>query len=206
MNNTTLVIMIVIVVVVLALVGTAAYSMVQKRRSQRLRDQFGPEYERSVEQADNRKTAEADLRDREKRHRKLELRTLDADQHRQFQRRWADVQRSFVDDPSRAVRDADGLVIDVMSARGYPVDDFDQRAEDLSVQYPVVTQHYREARHIARVNERGEADTEELRLAVSSYRSLVDALLDDTDASERSRDNNSRTTENSRTAEKETRA
>jgi hypothetical protein len=194
-NTTTLVIVIVILVVVLALVGTAAYSIVRKRRSQRLRDQFGPEYERSVERADDRKTAEADLRDREKRHRTLELRTLDADQHRQFQRRWADVQRSFVDDPSRAVRDADALVIDVMSARGYPVDDFDQRAEDLSVQYPVVTQHYREARRVAQANKRGKADTEELRRAVSSYRSLVNALLDDTDANQRSRDNNSRTTE-----------
>ncbi|MDT7645844.1 MAG: hypothetical protein QOC75_2844, partial [Pseudonocardiales bacterium] len=105
----------------------------------------------------------------------------DAGQQRQFEQRWSDVQRDFVDGPAQAVRHADRLVVDVMSARGYPVDDFDQRADDLSVKYPKVTQHYREARRIARANERGEVSTEELRTAVTSYRSLVDALLHDSD-------------------------
>jgi hypothetical protein len=84
-----------------------------------------------------------------------------------------------VDDPSDAVRNADRLVVEVMAARGYPVEDFDQRADDLSVSHPEVTQRYREARGIAQANEDGNADTEDLRQAVTSYRSLVLALLGD---------------------------
>ena len=82
-----------------------------------------------------------------------------------------------MDDPNTAVRNADQLVVEVMSARGYPVDDFDQRADDLSVSHPEVTQRYREARRIAQANNDGTVDTEDLRQAVTSYRSLVLALL-----------------------------
>ena len=89
------------------------------------------------------------------------------------------MQRQFVDDPSNAVRNADLLVVEVMAARGYPVEDFDQRADDLSVSHPEVTQRYREARRIAQANKDGNADTEDLRQAVTSYRSLVQALLED---------------------------
>ena len=181
MSITTAILVIVLAVIVLAVVGAVGYLQAQKRRSQRLRDQFGPEYDRSLERADDRREAEAELRNREKRQRTLTLRTLAAGQQREFEQRWADVQRKFVDDPGRAVHDADRLVIDVMSARGYPVGDFDQRADDLSVQYPVVTGHYRAARRISQAHQRGGAGTEELRQAVTSYRSLVDALLHDTE-------------------------
>jgi hypothetical protein len=183
MNSATLTIVIVIAVIVILAIGAAVYRLGQKRRSERLHERFGPEYDRAVEHADGRKGAESELRAREKRHQDLELRTLDVGQQRQFEQRWSDVQRDFVDGPGRAVHRADRLVVDVMSARGYPVDDFDQRADDLSVRYPKVTQHYREARRIAHANERGEAGTEELRTAVTSYRSLVDALLHDDDRS-----------------------
>ena len=84
-----------------------------------------------------------------------------------------------MDDPSNAVRNADLLVVEVMAARGYPVEDFDQRAEDLSVSHPEVTQRYREARGIAQANKDGNADTEDLRQAVTFYRSLVALLADD---------------------------
>ncbi|MDT7600523.1 MAG: hypothetical protein QOK26_2600 [Pseudonocardiales bacterium] len=181
MNSATTVIVIIIAVIVILAIGAAIYRLTQKRRSDRLHERFGPEYDRAVERADDRRGAESELLEREKRHKELELRTLDAGQQRQFEQRWSDVQRDFVDGPAQAVRHADRLVVDVMSARGYPVDDFDQRADDLSVKYPKVTQHYREARRIARANERGEASTEELRTAVTSYRSLVDALLHDSD-------------------------
>ena len=93
----------------------------------------------------------------------MELRTLDAAEREDFERRWTNVQGKFVDDPSSAVRNADQLVVDVMSARGYPVEDFDQRADDLSVDHAEVTQRYREARRIAHANEEGNADTEDLR-------------------------------------------
>jgi hypothetical protein len=181
MNSVTTVIVIIVAVIVILAIGAAIYRLTQKRRSDRLHERFGPEYDRAVERADDRRGAESELLEREKRHKELELRTLDAGQQRQFEQRWSDVQRDFVDGPGKAVHHADRLVVDVMSARGYPVDDFDQRADDLSVKYPKVTQHYREARRIARANERGEVSTEELRTAVTSYRSLVDALLHDSD-------------------------
>jgi hypothetical protein len=179
MSNTTLIIVIVIAIVVLAAIAVIGYRMAQQKRTTRLREQYGPEYDRAVDQADSQREAESELRDRSKRHEKLELRRLDPSEREDFERRWSDVQGQFVDDPNTAVRNADRLVVEVMSARGYPVDDFDQRADDLSVSHPEVTQRYREARRIAQANKDGKADTEDLRQAVTSYRSLVLALLAD---------------------------
>ena len=122
-----------------------------------------------------------------------------------FERRWSEVQGQFVDDPSNAVRNADLLVVEVMGARGYPVEDFDQRADDLSVSHPEVTQRYREARRIAQANKDGNADTEDLRQAVTSYRSLVMALLDDD--GDRSQHNGTQSEhDNSHMTERETKA
>ena len=186
MSNITVIIVIVVAVVVIAAFVIAGYQMARRKRTERLRDQYGPEYDRAINQADNQRAAESELRDRSKRHEQLELRTLDASEREDFERRWTDVQGQFVDDPSSAVRNADRLVVDVMSARGYPVEDFDQRADDLSVHHAEVTQRYREARRIAQANEEGNANTEDLRQAVTSYRSLVQALLDgDGDGSRR---------------------
>jgi len=178
MSNITVIIVIVVAVVVIAAFVIAGYQMARRKRTERLRDQYGPEYDRAIDQADNQRAAESELVDRSKRHEKLKLRTLDAAEREDFERRWTDVQGQFVDDPSSAVRNADRLVVDVMSARGYPVDDVDQRADDLSVHHADVAQRYREARRIAQANEEGNANTEDLRQAVTSYRSLVQALLD----------------------------
>lgn len=179
MSNTTLIIVIVIAIVVVAAIAIVGYQAARQKRTARLREQYGPEYDRALDQADSQREAESELRDRSKRHEKLELRSLDSSERDDFEHRWSDVQGQFVDDPSNAVRNADRLVVDVMAARGYPVDDFDQRADDLSVSHPEVTQRYREARRIAQANEDGNADTEQLRQAVTSYRSLVLALLAD---------------------------
>jgi len=162
MSNITLIIVIVVAVVVVVVLAIVGYQMAQKRRTTQLREQYGPEYDHAVEQAESQHEAESDSSER-----------VD------FERRWSDVQAQFVDDPSTAVRNADQLVVEVMSARGYPVEDFDQRAEDVSVRHPEVTQRYREARRIAQANKDGTVDTEDLRQAVTSYRSLVFALLAD---------------------------
>jgi FtsZ-interacting cell division protein ZipA len=186
MSNITLIIVIVVAVVVVVVLAIVGYQMAQKRRTTQLREQYGPEYDRAVDQADSQHEAESELRGRSKRHEQLELRSLDSSEREDFERRWSDVQAQFVDDPSTAVRNADQLVVEVMSARGYPVEDFDQRAEDVSVRHPEVTQRYREARRIAQANKDGTVDTEDLRQAVTSYRSLVLALLaDDEDHSRR---------------------
>ncbi|MDQ2707931.1 MAG: hypothetical protein M3Z25_09965 [Actinomycetota bacterium] len=173
--------MIIVAVVVIAGIAVVAFLGARKKKTENLREQFGPEYDRAARQFDDPREAESELRERRKRHKQLELRSLDAAERDQFEERWKTVQADFVDDPSHAVRQADGLVVEVMTARGYPVNDFDRRADDLSVQYPVVTQHYRQARTIAEANEQGTADTEDLRHAVTSYRSLIEALLHDSD-------------------------
>ncbi|GJF03723.1 hypothetical protein PSD17_26830 [Pseudonocardia sp. D17] len=179
--DTTLIVVIIVVVVVLVAIGVAAYLVGARRRSARLREHFGPEYERTLAETDDPKAAERRLAEREKRHRSLDLRPLGEHERAEFQNRWLGVQSGFVDDPDRAVERADGFVTEVMSARGYPVADFDRRAEDVSVEHPIVVQRYREAREISRRNARGGVDTEELRRAVTSYRALVEALLDESD-------------------------
>lgn len=182
MSTVTLLVVVVIVVVVVAVLAVAASVMLRKRRSERLREEFGPEYERTLQESDDPNAAEADLRRREKQRNKVQLRALDERERTEYRDRWDGIQREFVDDPGRAVEQADRLVVDVMSARGYPAEDVDRRADDLSVDYPVITQRYREAREISRSHEAGRADTEDLRGAVTSYRELVHALLDDSDA------------------------
>jgi FtsZ-interacting cell division protein ZipA len=179
MSNTTLIILIVVAIVVIVAIAIVGYQMARRNRTARLRDQYGPEYDRALDQSDSQREAESELRDRSKRQEKLELRSLDSSEREDFERRWSDVQSQFVDDPKNAVHNADVLVVEVMSARGYPVKDFDQQADDLSVRYPEVTQRYRDARRIAQANEDGTVDTEDLRRAVTSYRALVLALLAD---------------------------
>lgn len=205
MTNTTLIIVIVVAIVVIVAIVIVGYQMARKRRTTQLREQYGPEYDRAVDQADSQREAESELLGRVKRHEQLELRSLDSAEREDFERRWSDVQSQFVDDPNTAVRNADLLVVEVMSARGYPVDDFDQRADDLSVSHPEVTQRYREARRIAKSNEDGTVDTEDLRQAVTSYRSLVQALL--ADDGDRTRDDATRMKQdNNQMTERETQA
>jgi FtsZ-interacting cell division protein ZipA len=202
MSNITLIIVIVVAVVVIVAI-IIGYQLARQRRTTQLREQYGPEYDRAVDLADSQHEAESELRARSKRHEQLELRSLDSSERENFERCWSDIQAQFVDDPSTAVRNADLLVVEVMSARGYPVEDFDQRANDLSVRYPEDTQRYREARRITLANEDGTVDTEDLRQAVTSYRSLVLALL--ADDGDRTRHNGTER-DNNQITERETQA
>jgi FtsZ-interacting cell division protein ZipA len=203
MSNITLIIVVVVAVVVVVAIVIVGYQMARQRRTKQLREQYGPEYDRAVDLAHSRHEAESELLGRSKRHEQLELRSLDSSECENFERSWSDIQGQFVDDPSTAVRDADLLVTEVMSARGYPVEDFEQRASDLSVRYPEPTQRYREARRTAQANEDGTVDTEDLRQAVTSYRSLVLALL--ADGEDRTRQNRAGH-DNNQMTERETQA
>jgi hypothetical protein len=180
-----------VVVIVLLALGLAAVGVMlfQRRRTERLQEHYGPEYERSLDQAGNRRAAEAQLTEREKRHRELDIRDLRSDERDRFASSWENIQREFVDDPKRAVRDADVLILEIMRTRGYPVGDdggdFERRAEDISVEHPDVVQRYREAHAVRDATERGDVDTEQQRSAVASYRSLIDALLDSRSESDR---------------------
>jgi hypothetical protein len=159
-------------------------SALRTRRSRSLRDRFGREYDRTVDKAGGRREAEQELRKREQRHDELELRPLAADARERYLRQWQVTQGRFVDDPTGAVSEADNLVQQVMRDRGYPVDDFEQRAADISVEHPEVVEKYRTANGIARASERGEASTEDLRHSVRHYRALFVELLEVDDEAE----------------------
>lgn len=164
-------------VVAVLLVAAVVWWAVRLRRRQHLRHHFGPEYEHTVEATGSKAEAEAELAEREKRVKEYELHTLSAAERDRFAHRWRTAQGDFVDNPAVAVTQADALVQEAMQARGFPVADFNQRQADVSVEHPDVAHHYREAREIARRNEKGEATTEDLRLAMKHYQSLFDALL-----------------------------
>jgi hypothetical protein len=161
----------------IVVLGLALWAYLKRRRSANLRERFGPEYERTVE-AVGPARADSVLRERAERVSRFDLRRLSRDQADAFIREWRSVQGRFVDDPDGAVGEADQLVTQVMTARGYPLEHFDQRADDLSVDHPVVVQNYRTARALAIRRQRGEAGTEEMRQAVVNYRALFDELLD----------------------------
>jgi hypothetical protein len=174
--DTGLVIAIVVVVVLLALL---AFFAGRQRRSRRLQDRFGPEYDRTVEQAGDRRAAEAELRERAERRQKLDIIPLEPEARARYIEAWRNTQAQFVDEPAEATREADRLITSVMRDRGYPVDDFEQRAADISVDHPQVVDDYRAAHAIAAANDRSEASTEDLRQALVHYRSLFEELLED---------------------------
>jgi hypothetical protein len=174
--DTRILIAVVAGVLVLAV---AVWIFMRKRRTDELRGRYGPEYDRVVRERGDRRRAEAILEQREKRVEQLAIRPLPADERARFAEAWRSDQARFVDDPSRAVAEADRLVADLMMARGYPVGDFEQRAADISVDHPKVVENYRIAHDIALRERRGEASTEDLRNAMVHYRALFDDLLAD---------------------------
>jgi cytoskeletal protein RodZ len=173
-NTGLLVAIIVIVVIVLAL----AWVLMRQQRTARLRKQFGPEYERAVSESGSRQAAEAELEDRRARHEKFEIVALDPGARERYLEQWRLVQAQFVDSPPEATRAADRLINQVMRERGYPVEEFEQRAADISVDHPQVVDDYRAAHTVAEANERSEASTEDLRQALVHYRSLFEDLLE----------------------------
>lgn len=169
--------MLVGIAVLVLLLGLAAWAYMNRRQRVNLRERFGPEYDRTVE-AVGPARADSILRERTDRVSRFNLRKLSQDQADAFAREWRRIQARFVDNPEGAVGEADQLVTQVMTARGYPLEDFDRRADDLSVDHPVVVQNYRTARALALRRQRGEAGTEEMRQAVVNYRALFDELLE----------------------------
>lgn len=169
---------VVIVLLAAVVIAEAAWILVRKRRSDHLRRRFGPEYARVVEESGNRGRAESDLQKRERRVERLHIRPLPLRDRERFTEAWRSDQSLFVDDPKRAVTEADKLITEVMKIQGYPVSDFDQRIADISVDHPHVVDNYRAATAIARRHERGEATTEDLRRAMVYYRELFNDLLE----------------------------
>src|ERR1700757_3248213 len=168
-----------VAIAVALLAGISLWLYLRHRRSLSLRERFGPEYDRVVRQEGNVRRGEGVLEFREKKREKLQIRPLSASARNDYANRWNNVQAQFVDDPEGSVAKADSLVSEVMEARGYPVADFDERVEIISVDHPVVVENYRAAHTIATNRARGQATTESLRKAMVHYRALFDDLLRD---------------------------
>lgn len=166
---------IVLIVIAIAVVAVALFMYFQRERTRRLRGKFGPEYDRMV--AERGRSAESELVAREQRVRKYHIRELNREERDRFASSWRAAQARFVDDPRMAVSEADELVTALMNTRGYPMREFDQRAEDLTVDHPDVVQNYREAHGIAVRDKQSAASTEDLRRAMVHYRALFEDLL-----------------------------
>jgi len=169
---------IVIGVVAVAVIALVAVAVLSRQRTSRLRRRFGPEYDRTVERRGGRREAESELGSRVERRERLEIRELPPEARQRYLDSWRQVQAEFVDAPGVAVTNADRLVTSVMRDRGYPMDDFERRASDISVDYPQVVERYRSANGIARKNDEGRATTEDLRQAMQHYRALFEELLE----------------------------
>ena len=177
------------IVVIVAIVVIAAILVawqLSTRRRAHLKQRFGAEYDRTIEQADSRRQGEIDLRAREERHALLNLRPLSPQARERYQTRWAEMQNAFVDRPQVAVADADSLITQVMRDLGYPIDNFESNAWLISVEHANVVSKYREGHDIYTKTVEGTATTEDLRQAVLAYRALFEELmLDSTEAAER---------------------
>ena len=169
----------IVIVIAVALIGVALLAWAwTKERTKHLRSQFGPEYDHAVSEYGGRIRAEQALQEREKRMDQLEIHPLSEQDHDRFAQQWRRVQSLFVDDPIASIHDADRLVSAAMRARGYPMADFETRAEDLSVDHSRVVKNYRAAHDIALRLERRQTSTEDLRQALVYYRDLLDELLE----------------------------
>jgi hypothetical protein len=171
-----LVVLAVVVVLVVAVV------VISQARSRSLKQRFGPEYERTVDEEGDRRSAEAELRGRAKRRDELEVTELDPAAREAYTQEWLAVQQRFIDEPEQTVAEADGLVQTVMRERGYPVDQFDERIEMISVDHPELADNYRTAHAIQVRSEQQDASTDDLREAFQRYRALFAELLADGDA------------------------
>jgi hypothetical protein len=161
----------------LVVLGLIAWLVTARRRTEHLRDRFGPEYNRVTSAAESKRDAEAELAQREERREKLEIKPLSESSRARYTTEWTSIQSEFVDEPGRAVARADSLLQQAMQERGYPVEKFDQRAADLSVDHPKVVENYREGHRLASRSEGDGADTESLRQAMQHYRALFEELV-----------------------------
>jgi hypothetical protein len=181
-----------VALVCIAIAGLiVARSAVRRRRTNRLREQFGSEYDRTVFESGDEQAAEKELVARKRERNKLDIRPLAPEALTAYSQRWQQVQTAFVDNPSGALDDADRLLTEVMRERGYPVDDFDRRAADISVDHPDIVENYRSANAIHHSDPDADVSTEKQRQAFVHYRALFGKLLDQHSNDHRPHDNDS---------------
>jgi hypothetical protein len=174
MSTGATILVIVVAVIVLGLIGW--YVLTQTRRKE-LRQRFGPEYDRALEDGEDRRAVEHELAEREKRHSQLDIHPLAEPVRERYAQQWTTIQTRFVDQPDNAVAEADRLVTAVMGARGYPTEGYQQQLSDLSVRHASTLDHYRSAHEVKGRSDQHRASTEELREAMVHYRALFEDLL-----------------------------
>src|SRR5512140_2982269 len=130
MSTTYILIAVVLILVIMGAILAPKFA--GRKRSERLHDQFGAEYDRAVETTGSEKKAQKELGDRQKHVDTLNIRPLSAGERERYLADWAAVQTNFVEQPSEAAIKADQLIMEVMQLRNYPVSDFEQRAADIS--------------------------------------------------------------------------
>ena len=191
MDTTNIITIVIAVVVLLFIGGLLGMAFSRRQRTKRLQERFGPEYERTVQEVGDQRRAEDELEARLDHVKALEICPLSAEETDRFTREWQFAQAGFVDEPLAALQKANQLIKEVMSIKGYPVDDFEQRAADISVDYPNLVLDYRELRAIATKGDDEDVTTEEMRQAMVHARALFENLvepeaqIEDTDQKEK---------------------
>jgi len=178
-DTTTILLWTIVVTAAIAASVLAVVLGLRRTRVRRveLRNQFGPEYDRAVMQYGTHAKAERELARRARRVEHFRFRTLSEDDRARFAAQWSAIQAQFVDDPHAAAARANVLIDDVMSARGYPSESYDERVADLSVYHAPVVEHFRAAHALAVPTGSRVPSTEELRQALVHYRALFAELL-----------------------------
>jgi hypothetical protein len=178
MNTTNTIMIVVGLIVLLVLIGLISMAMTRRQRTKRLQDRFGPEYEKLVDEVGNKRQAEKELEERIAHVDTLNIRSLSADEVNKYALEWQGIQRDFVDEPLSSLQKADRLIREVMKARGYPVEDFEQRVADISVDYPELVTDYR-GMHMIAIKEQDKVTTEDMRQAMIHGRALFENLIKD---------------------------
>ena len=168
---------IVVIAAVVIVVALIAWAATRKRKTDELRERFGPEYDRALSRDGGRREGESELRERVECHDALDIQPLSPDAAARYRQEWRDVQARFVDAPDESLRRADGLITEVMQRRGYPMSDFEQRSADLSVEHAQTVQDYRAAHAISMQASQGQASTEDQRQGMVHYRALFDDMV-----------------------------
>ncbi len=179
MDVTLLVILlIVIAVIVVAFVAFFVYRQRQRRQA-RAREEYGPEYERVVEERGSEREAEQELRERRERV-ESEIQPLSEESRRRYDEQWQQVERTFVDNPAASLDNADRVVVEILTERNFPADSRQEASKGVGVMYSGVVEDFREAQQIHQdaTRSQGEADLEKMRQAIQKYRLVYERLME----------------------------
>jgi len=175
--DSTALIWIALAVILVLIAGGSLMVTGRRQRTKKLQDKFGPEYQHIMNELGDQRQAEHKLAARLKHVESLEIRPLLVEEIISFRSDWRMTQVEFVDEPLASVQNADQLISQVLRAKGYPVEDFEQGVADVSVSYPELVLDYRELHLIASMDSAEIFGTEEMRKAMVRGRTLFENLM-----------------------------